>query len=144
MGGVLTHAILGIISGIVLYKIWKKPEFFFAALVGNTIVDFFKFFFAAIEQLTLSLFFVEQNSTFWFFANLTNNAANWFTLGFFLITLITFLYHHHIIRKKTFFEYDELIWAFLIGVSLHLLLDFFILKEVLGFNFLKHIFINKL
>lgn len=129
MGGVLTHAIIGIFSGAVVYYFWRKPEFFFATLVGNTVVDFFKFFFAAVKQGSLRIFSIKHDSTFWFWADLTNNWANWFALGFFALTLIIFLYHHHVIRKKTFWEYDELIWAFLIGVVIHLIIDLLVFEQ---------------
>ncbi len=129
MGGVLTHTLIGILSGGVVFYFWRKSEFFLATLLGNTIVDFFKFFFTALKQGTIYLFNIEHDETFWFWADLTNNWTNWFTLGFFLLTLATFLYHHHIIRKKTFVEYEELVWAFLIGVCLHLLLDIFYIEK---------------
>ncbi len=125
MGGVLTHTIIGIISGVIVFYFWRKFEFFLATLVGNTCVDFFKFFFSAVKQKTLTMFSITQDDTFWFWANLTNNPTNWFTFGFFIITLIAFLYHFHIIKKKKMEEYDEIMWAFLIGVSLHLIFDLF-------------------
>jgi len=128
MGGILTHTLLGFLSGGIVYYFWRKPEFFFATLVGNTIIDFFKFFIVAINQGVLSIGDINKDSSYSFWANLTNSWTNWYTLGFFIITLLAFLYHH-IIRKKTMLEYDEIVWAFLIGVSLHLLLDIFYIEK---------------
>lgn len=123
MGGVLSHVLLGLISGGILWYVWKKPEFFFAALVGNTIVDGFRLVISGILQKNWNLFSVEHDAVFHLIGNATNSFANWFALGFFITSLLAFLYHHHFIRKKTMFEYDEIVWAFLIGVVLHLILD---------------------
>ena len=36
MGGVLTHTLIGILSGGVVFYFWRKSEFFLATLLGNT------------------------------------------------------------------------------------------------------------
>jgi hypothetical protein len=128
MGGVLTHTAIGLISGGIIYYFFRDWKFFLATLLGNTTVDFFKFFFAAIKQKTIAINSIEVDNTFSFWSSITNSIANWYTLGFFLITLFAFLYSHHIINKRTMFEYDEIIWAFLFGVTLHLIFDIFYLE----------------
>ena len=97
-------------------------------VLTHTCVVFFKFFFAAIKQGTIAIFSIVQDKTFWFWADLTNSSSNWFALGFFNLTFIAFLYHFHIIKKKKFEEYDEIVWAFLIGVGLHLIFDLFYIE----------------
>ncbi|NQZ84776.1 MAG: hypothetical protein HRU03_03575 [Nanoarchaeales archaeon] len=129
MGGVLTHTLIGILSGGGVYYFFRKPEFFLAVLIGNTIVDFFKFFIAAFMQKSINVFGVVQDSTYRFWADITNSFSNWFALGFILISFFAFLYHHHIIRKKTMLEYDELVWFFLFGVILHLVFDLFYIES---------------
>ena len=40
MGGVLTHLLIGLISGGLVWHFSKRLEFGIATLVGNTVVDF--------------------------------------------------------------------------------------------------------
>jgi hypothetical protein len=139
MGGVLTHTLIGLISWILVYfyyTIFHKKKnsnyeiqlYGIAIFVGNMCVDFFKFGFTGLIQGTWKIFKIKQDETFVFWADLTNSFSNWFNLGFLFILILGYLFKHHIIKKKTMFEYDEIVIYFLIGVLTHLLIDLVILE----------------
>jgi hypothetical protein len=97
--------------------------------VGHMIVDFFKFFIPAVYQGTWKIFQIDFDKTFWFWADLTNNFLNWLVLGFCLFLIINYLYKKHIINKRSFFEFDYVVIFFLIGVAIHLIVDYFVLES---------------
>jgi len=123
MPGALTHILVGLAAGLVVYLIHFKLEYSLAIFVGHLLPDALKFGLTAVKQMTWDVFYVEQDSFFHVLAELTSNYANWFMLGFFVLGLAALLYHFHVIKKKKMEEYDELAVFVLTGVILHLILD---------------------
>lgn len=129
MAGALVHILAGLILAIIIHLIHFKLEYSLSAFIGSLLPDAIKFGISAIVQGTWNIFGVAKNSFFITLHEISSNPANWLSLGFFIFALCVFLYHFHVIKKKTMEEYDELYVFLLIGVALHLILDVFIQEK---------------
>jgi len=129
MAGALTHIFAGLILAIIIHLIHFKFEFSMAAFVGSLLPDAIKFGISAVVQATWNIFGVAQDAFYLTLRDITSNPMNWFGAGFFIFAIGVFLYHFHVIKKKTMEEYDELYVFLLIGVALHLIIDFFIKEK---------------
>ena len=129
MPGIIPHIIAGITTGIIIHFFHQKFEFSIVAFIGNLLPDTIKFGITAIFQGTIKIFAVEKNSTYQTLDSLSGNITNWFTLGFFSLALILFLYHYHIIKKKQVEEYSELTGFLILGIITHLIMDLLIIEK---------------
>ncbi len=129
MGGVLTHISAAALSAIIVHLIHFRLEFSIAVFLGNIVPDALKFGISGILNATVNLEKILGTKAYNLIAPLSDSAASWFSVGFFLFALSIFLYHHHVIRKRTMEEYDELYFFLLIGVVIHLLIDFFYIES---------------
>ena len=113
------------------HKIIYHKVFLFSLsiFIGNIIVDFFKFFIPAIIQKNWKIFFIKQDELFLTIANITNNFFYWVFFIFIFFIIVNYLYKKHIINKRNFFEFDEILFLFLIGVLIHLIVDFFVIEK---------------
>lgn len=128
MSGILTHLFVAVLSALIIHLIHFKWEYSTAIFLGNLIPDIPKFALTAVKQGSLNIFGVNQDSFYWNIASLTSNTANWFALGFFVALASTYLFHHHVIKKKTMEEYD-LLYVFLVaGILTHLIMDVFFIE----------------
>ncbi|HLD97060.1 MAG TPA: hypothetical protein VI934_01820 [Candidatus Nanoarchaeia archaeon] len=129
MPGAIPHILVGLLSAAIVHAKHMRLEFSIAIFIGNLLPDAIKFGISAIKQGTLAVFYIKQDGFYHFLSAITSNTANWFTLGFFILLLITFLYHYHIIKKKKLWEYEELYVFLLIGIITHLVMDAFIIEK---------------
>lgn len=125
MGGVLSHVAIGLLSAAIIHLIHYKLEFSAATFIGNILPDTLKFGLSGIINGTINLAMIVKSGSYTTIQPLAEGASAWFTIGFFIFATTIFLYHYHIIKKKRMEEYDELFIFLIIGVILHLLLDFF-------------------
>ena len=129
MPGVIPHIVSGFLSAVIVHWRHGKPEFGLAIFIGNLLPDVIKFGISAIKQGTLAVFYIRQDGFYHLLSKLTSNPTNWFTLGFFLLLLATFLYHYHVIKKKKLWEYEELYVFLLLGIITHLIMDALIIEK---------------
>jgi len=126
MAGALTHILAGLLLAIIIHLIHFRLEFSLAAFLGNLLPDAIKFGISGILYLTVNLSTIIKTGIYPVLQDISASYVNWLAMGFFILVLLAFLYHFHVIKKKTMKEYDEL-YAFLImGVALHLILDYFV------------------
>ena len=123
MPGAIPHILIGLLSAAIVHRRHMRLEFSIAVFLGNLLPDVIKFGISAVKQGTLAVFYVKQDGFYNFLSKLASSTANWFTIGFFTLLLITFLYHYHVIRKKKLWEYEELYVFLLIGIITHLIMD---------------------
>lgn len=129
MPGAVPHIAVGLLSAAFVHLKHFRLEFSLAIFIGNLLPDVIKFGITAIRQGTLAVFYVKQDGFFHSLSSLTSDYANWFTVGFFLLLLVTFLYHYHVIKKKKLWEYEELYVFLLIGIITHLIMDALIMEK---------------
>ena len=129
MPGAIPHIIAGLISAAIVHKKHMRLEFSIAIFIGNLFPDVIKFGVSALVQGTWKVFYIRQDNLYHALSSVTYSTANWFTLGFFLLLLATFLYHYHIIKKKKLWEYEELYIFLLIGIITHLIMDALIIEK---------------
>ena len=133
MAGGLIHIGVGLFSAALVHIRHMKFEFSIMIFIGNLLPDAIKFGFTAIKQLTWNVFGVEQDGFYYSLSSLTDNLANWFSLGFFVFAVMLFLYHFHYVKKKTMEEYDELYIFLLVGIITHIILDLVIIEQGIWF-----------
>ena len=129
MAGAIPHILAGLILAIIVHLIHFKLEYSLSAFIGSLLPDAIKFGLSAIVQATWNIFGIKQDAFFMTLHEISSSPANWLSLGFFIFALSVFLYHFHVIKKKTMEEYDELYVFLLIGVGLHLIMDVFIQEK---------------
>lgn len=129
MPGAIPHILVGLLSAAIVHKRHMRLEFSLAVFLGNLLPDVIKFGISAMKQGTLAVFYVRQDGFFNFLAAVSSNPSNWFTLGFFILLLATFLYHYHVIKKKKLWEYEEIYIFLLIGILTHLVMDVLFIEK---------------
>lgn len=128
------HIGVGLLSGLIAYLIHFRIEFSLSVFIGNLLPDAIKFGFTALKQGTLSIFSVNMKDEFYRnIAAFTYSSTNWFSFGFFLSSVLIFLYHYHYIKKKKMEEYEELYAFLLIGIITHLIMDVLIIEKSVWF-----------
>lgn len=129
MPGAILHILIGLLSAAIVHKKHMRLEFSIAVFLGNLVPDSITFGISAVVQGTVKVFSIKQDSLFSKLVSTAYSPANWFTLGFFLLLLTTFLYHYHVIKKKKLWEYEELYIFLLIGILTHLIMDVLIIEK---------------
>ena len=129
MPGVIPHIAVGSISAAIVHRKHMRLEFSLAILIGNLLPDAIKFGVSAVVQGTIRVFYVKQDSLYHALGSIAYSPGNWFTFGFFVLLLGTFLYHYHVIKKKKLWEYEELYVFLLIGIITHLIMDALIIEK---------------
>ena len=129
MGGVIHHVLAGLLAVIIVHLIHFNWRYSAAIFIGSLLPDI-KFAIVAVKQLTFNIFAIEYDGFYRFWENATHTQyTNWFVLGFVVFAVAAYLYHHHIIKKKTMEEYDLLYVFLLIGIIIHLLIDAFVVES---------------
>lgn len=130
MPGALTHIGVALFSAALVYYNHFKGEFAFAVFIGNLLPDVLKFGITAAKQGMLNFVGVNKSDpVYMFLSATTNDTANWFSAGFFVLALLLFMYHYHYIKRKKMEEYSELYGFLLAGVLTHLILDVLIIER---------------
>ncbi|MEK6837333.1 MAG: hypothetical protein AABX69_01665 [Nanoarchaeota archaeon] len=129
MPGAIVHVIAGFLSAALVHLKHFRLEFSLAIFIGNLLPDAIRQGVSAVVQGTVNVLNVKEDGLFRFLAGTTHGTAHWFTLGFFLLLLITFLYHYHVIKKKKLWEYEELYIFLLLGIITHLIMDALIIEK---------------
>ncbi|MDP4012202.1 MAG: hypothetical protein Q8R00_01185 [Candidatus Nanoarchaeia archaeon] len=123
MPGALIHIAAGLLSAFIVFRLYKKLEFSLAIFLGNLLPDVIKISFLAMYHKNLDLTGLIQSNYHHFTHGLANGL--WFTLVFFIFWIVLgwLLYHYHFVKKKKFYEWEELIIFLLIGYIIHIALD---------------------
>ena len=130
MAGGLVHISAAILSAVIVHMIHFKWEYSYAMFIGNLLPDALKFGLTALKQETLEIFHVDKSDAFYRFLSAnTSDWSNWFALGFFVLAVVVFLYHFHVIKKKRMEEYSELYGFLLAGIVIHLVMDIFVIEK---------------
>lgn len=131
MGGVLHHVFAAVLSALIVHMIHFKWEYSASIFFGNIIPDALKFGLTALKQGTLNIFQIDFSDKFYtFWETVTHTqTSNWLVLGLFVFGIATFLFHYHVIRKKTMEEYDLLYVFLLMGIFIHLVIDAFVIEQ---------------
>lgn len=129
MPGALIHVVVGLLCALVVHLRHFRLEFSNAIFIGNLLPDVIKFGAAMLYSKTLDPMRVDRSFLYQTLAENTSAATIWFTIGFFLLAMLLFLYHYHIVQKKRLEEYAELYGFLLLGILIHLLLDAFFIEQ---------------
>src|SRR3989344_550789 len=129
MPGALIHVAVALLCALVVHLRHFRLEFSNAIFIGNLLPDVIKFGAAMLYSRTVDPMAIDRGWLYRTLAEQTSAYTVWFTLGFFLLALLIFLYHFHIVQKKKMEEYAEL-WGFLLlGILTHLVLDAFFTEQ---------------
>lgn len=133
MPGFILHFVAALISLLIVHLIHFKWEYSLSIFAGNFLPDVIKFGISGIRQGTLSLFNIKQDNYYFYLDHVSGTLANWFSAGFFILSLLLLLYHFHFIKKKRMEEYDELYVFLLLGILAHLVMDALIIEQGVWF-----------
>lgn len=136
MPGALIHIAAGLISALIVHRLYKRLEFSLAIFLGNLLPDVIKISYLAMYHNSINIpFLIESN--YHEFAHYLVNGFN-FTLMFFLFWIVLgwLLYHYHFVQKKKFKEWEELVVFILAGYITHVFLDSI---EVFLYTFIPNI-----
>lgn len=128
MAGLLTHLFVGFLCALIVHVVHLNWKYSFAVLFGNLLPDIIKFGIVAIRDRTLDVYRIARTDLFRVLEQQSSLPTNWLALGFFIFGVTAFLFHYHMIRKKTMEDYDLLYVFLILGVFLHLILDVMILE----------------
>ena len=130
MAGLLVHLFAASLCALVVHLVHFNWRYSGAAFIGNLLPDIIKFGFTCIKQLTWKFWDVNyDDAMYWFWDSMTHTQkSNWLVLGFFVFGVSAYLFHHHVIKKKTMEEYDLLYVFLLIGILIHLVIDAFVIE----------------
>lgn len=123
MGGALVHIAMGLLCLVIVHLLKFRREFGLAIFLGNLAPDALKFGLSALVQSTWTVFAIEKDAFYRSVAAVSDNGNYWVMAGAFLALLCLLLYDHHVVRKKTAREYEELYGFLFLGVLVHLILD---------------------
>lgn len=129
MAGGLVHIGAGMLCAVIVHLIHFKWEYSYAVFIGNLLPDALRQGLTAIKQGTLDVFYVQRDTFFKFLSTTTHDWNNWLTFGFFILAVVLFLYHYHVIKKKKMEEYSELYGFLLAGIIIHLILDVLVIEN---------------
>jgi hypothetical protein len=133
MAGGLVHIVVGLLSALIVHLIHFKWEYSLVLFIGNLLPDALRQLLTALKQGTVNIFDVETDGFYRFIQNFTSDVTNWFSIGFFILSVLLFLYHFHYINKKKVEEYAELYGYLLLGVLTHLVMDILIIEKGIWF-----------
>ncbi|HLC66482.1 MAG TPA: hypothetical protein VJK52_02475 [Candidatus Nanoarchaeia archaeon] len=123
MPGALIHVAVGLLCAFIVHLRHFRLEFSNAIFIGNLLPDVIKFGAAMLYSRTLDPMKIDRGYLYQMLAENTSAYTVWFTIGFFLLAVLIFLYHFHVVQKRKMEEYAEL-WGFLLlGIIVHLVLD---------------------
>ncbi len=123
MGGALLHIAVGLASALAVHLFKARREFALAVFLGNLAPDALKFGLSALVQGVWAISHIRRDAFYRAVAGVTDTGSYWVMAGVFAAALGYFLYDHHVLRKKTVREYEELYGFLFLGILVHLVID---------------------
>lgn len=132
MGGILTHVSISIVGfliiSLIFYKSPAKWVYGLAFVVGHLIMDTLGIISSMIKIKTIRFWDFFDNQIYWNLNSMFHNVYIWIFL-FILVLVVTFvLLKIKKIKIKTFKEIFIADIIFLLGVIIHLMVDYFVIE----------------
>src|SRR3989344_6426186 len=100
MPGALIHVAVGLLCAFIVHLRHFRLEFSNAIFIGNLLPDVIKFSAAMLYSRTLDPMKIDRGYLYQMLAENTSAYTVWFTIGFFLLAVLIFLYHFHVVQKR--------------------------------------------
>src|SRR4030042_5357672 len=128
MSGLLTHLIVSFVGFVLLYIIFRSWKYGAAFALGHLIPDIISFGITGIRQGSSNPGIIMTNSWFAPLAAFAHNPFNWIILATVAWVVVVFLYNFKKLSKEKFAGTILVIILFLIGTTLHLIIDKLIIE----------------
>lgn len=122
MAGALVHITSGILLALSTQIKGYGRKYMIGGFIGTLLPDAFIYVVASFYYGTFDLLFL-INTKLWGAVYELTNPWLALTLVVFFASVLVFIYQVHVIEKKRFWQLEEVDWFILIGVVIHLLLD---------------------
>lgn len=133
MAGLLTHLAFSLtgtlIILLVLFKSRFKLLYCVSFIVGNLISDMIDFGITGLKIWSVSPEVIMRDSWFYPLARFSHNFSYWVIIALVIVVIVYLLFKLKKVSKQVLFAVIIALAVFLIGVIIHLNLDFFIIEK---------------
>ena len=129
MAGLLTHLIISSVLLAIVMIISRKWVYGVSIFIGQIIPDAVKFCITGIKLRTFSPNLILKDDLFWTLEGLMSNYHTWVILGIFIVLSSFFFYHLKDLKKESLKEINWGYLLFVIGITIHLVIDVFIIEK---------------
>lgn len=128
MAGLTTHLIVSFVGFILIWIIFKNWKYGIGFVLGHLIPDLISFGITGIKQKSLDPGVIMTNSWFEHLALFSHNPFNWIIIITVIWVVLVLLYSFKKLSKEKFTDWILGLVLFLIGTTLHLIIDKLILE----------------
>jgi hypothetical protein len=129
MAGLLTHLIVSFVGFVLIYLFFKSWKYGLAFVFGQLIPDLISFGITGIRQHSSNPGVIMTNSWFAPLAAFSHSPFTWIILATVIWVGALLLYSFKKLSKTKFANTILVIILFLIGLTLHLIIDKFIIEK---------------
>jgi hypothetical protein len=128
MAGVLTHLIISFVGFIIIYIFFKNWKYGIAFVLGHLMPDIISFGITGVRQGSANPGVIMTNSWFAPIAAFSHNPFTWIILGTIVWVGALLMYSFKKISKEKFGSTILVIMLFLVGLTIHLIIDKLIIE----------------
>ena len=128
MAGLTTHLIICFVGFVIAYIIFKNWKYGFAFVLGHLIPDLISFGITGIKQKSMDPGVIMTNPLFGTLAGFSHNPFNWIIIATVIWVGALLLYNFKKISEKNFLGTILALVLFIIGTTLHLIIDKLIIE----------------
>lgn len=128
MAGLLVHAAIGVLFGLIAYLIFKRKDYPIAVFIGNLLPDFIGAGYASLMTMSINPSIV-LNSAVWFSID-----KYYVTQSFWIFLEATFImlylfFHVYVKKRKPHHELEGNLALLLFGFITHMMMDMLIIEH---------------
>ncbi len=128
MAGLLTHLSIAFVGFLVGTFIFKNYKYGLAFVFGQFIPDLISFGITGTFEKSLNPSIIMTNKLFGSMVFIGHTFLHWVIFGLIVFVIIFILYNLKKISKKTYKTLFVILIFFLIGITIHLVLDMLIIE----------------
>lgn len=128
MGGIIHHLVAGIISGLIVYFIFKKKEYSIAIFTGNFLPDLVGAAYAAVMIRSISPATILHSAPWFSFDKSYIVQSFWIFTEVIFISLYLF-FHVYLKKKRPHHEFEANLGFLLLGFVTHMMMDILIIEK---------------
>lgn len=128
MAGLTTHLIICFVGFVISYILLRNWKYGFAFVIGHLIPDLISFGVTGLKMGSLDPGVIMTNSWFGTLAGFSHNPFNWIILATVIWVIALLLYNFKKISEKNFLGTVLGLVLFIIGTTLHLIMDKLIIE----------------
>jgi len=128
MAGLTTHLIVSVVGFVIIYIFFKNWKYGLVFVLGHLIPDIISFGITGIRQHSSNPGIIMTNSWFTPLAAFSHNPFNWIILATVVWVVALLMYSFKKLSKEKFANTILFVILFLIGTTIHLIIDKMIIE----------------